>query len=133
MAQFFLMGAGLILLAHGARDVRWRAPFDRLAERIGAKQPQLLLRLAFLELMSPDLLTAAEELVAEGCAALVVVPVFLGQGGHVRDDVPKLVQAARERCPGIEVTQSSAAGEDGRVLDALASFCIDELMRATEL
>lgn len=121
------MRQGLILLAHGARDPGWREPFEELAVRIRAQRPELSLRLAFLELMAPDLLTAGEELVAGGCDALRVVPIFLGQGGHVRDDVPLLVDALRKRYSGVAVTQSSAAGEDGGVLDALASFCVRAL------
>ena len=121
------MRQGLILLAHGARDPRWREPFDGLVERVRAKRPELAVRLAFLELMAPDLLLAAEELVAASCDALQVVPIFFGQGGHVRDDVPALVDALRKRYSGVDVSLSRAAGEDGRVIDALASFCIREL------
>ena len=121
------MRQGLILLAHGARDPRWREPFERLQERICAKRPQVAVRLAFLELMAPDLLVAGEELVAAGSNALRVVPVFFGQGGHVRDDVPALVDALRKQCPGVGVSLSRAVGEDTEVIDALASFCIREL------
>jgi sirohydrochlorin cobaltochelatase len=121
------MRQGLILLAHGARDPRWREPFEQLAERIRSKRPELAVRLAFLELMAPDLLLAGAELVAAGCDALRVVPIFFGQGGHVRDDVPAIVDALRERYSAVDVTLSRAAGEDGGVIDALASFCIREL------
>jgi sirohydrochlorin cobaltochelatase len=121
------MRRGLILLAHGARDPRWRQPFEQLAGRIRVKRPELAVRLAFLELMTPDLLLAGEELVASGCDALQVVPIFFGQGGHVREDVPELVDALRRRYLGVDVTLSRAAGEDGGVIDALASFCIQEL------
>ncbi len=121
------MRQGLILLAHGARDPRWREPFEQLAKRIRAKRPEVAVRLAFLELMAPDLLLAGEELVAAGCDALRVVPIFLGQGGHVHDDVPALFDALRKRYSGFDVTLSRSAGEDGGVIDALASFCIEEL------
>lgn len=121
------MPQGLILLAHGARDPRWREPFERLRERICAKRPELAVRLAFLELMAPDLLMAGEQLVAAGANALRVVPVFFGQGGHLRDDVPALVEALQKRCPGLGVTLSRAAGEDAEVIDALAAFCLREL------
>jgi sirohydrochlorin cobaltochelatase len=121
------MHQGLILLAHGARDPRWREPFEHLAARVRAKRPDLQVRLAFLGLMEPDLETAGEELVATGCDAVLVVPIFLGQGGHVRDDVPALVESLRTRHSGVVVTQSPAAGEDRGVLDALASFCVERL------
>jgi sirohydrochlorin cobaltochelatase len=121
------MRQGLILLAHGARDPRWREPFDRLVERVRAKRPELAVRLAFLELMAPDLLLAGEELVACGCDALLIVPIFFGQGGHVREDVPALVEDLRKRWTGIAVSVSPTAGDDSGVIDALASFCIHEL------
>ena len=121
------MRQGLILLAHGARDPRWREPFDRLVERIRAKRPELAVRLAFVELMAPDLLLAGEELVASGCDALLIVPIFFGQGGHVRDDVPALVDDLRKRWTGVAVSVSATAGDDSGVVEALASFCIHEL------
>jgi sirohydrochlorin cobaltochelatase len=118
------MRQGLILLAHGARDAHWREPFEQLAKRIRLQRPGLAIRLAFLELMSPDVVTAGDELVNEGCDALVVVPIFLGQGGHVLRDIPALVSALRRRHPQIAVAQSAAAGENDGVLDALAAFCL---------
>jgi sirohydrochlorin cobaltochelatase len=121
------MRQGLILLAHGARDPRWREPFDGLVERVRAKRPGIAVRLAFLELMTPDLLLAGEELVASGCDALLIVPIFFGQGGHVREDVPALVDVLRKRWTGVAVSVSRNAGDDSGVVDALASFCIHEL------
>jgi sirohydrochlorin cobaltochelatase len=116
------MRQGLILLAHGARDPRWREPFDGLVERVRAKRPELAVRLAFLELMKPDLLLAGEELVASGCDALLIVPIFFGQGGHVREDVPALAEVLRERWAGVTVSIGRTAGDDSGVVDALASF-----------
>ncbi len=108
------MGRGLILLAHGARDARWREPFERLLERVIARRPGLEARLAFLELMTPDLVTAGKALASAGYETLVVVPLFLGQGGHGRDDVPTLVAALRSQLPGVNVTLSRTAGGGSR-------------------
>ena len=102
-------------------------PFDRLVERVRAKRPELAVRLAFLELMTPDLLRAGEELVASGSDALLIVPIFFGQGGHVREDVPALVEVLRKRWTGVAVSVSRTAGDDSGVVDALASFCVHEL------
>jgi sirohydrochlorin cobaltochelatase len=123
------MRQGLILLAHGARDPRWREPFERLADRVREKRPDVAVSLAFLELMAPDLLGAGEDLIAAGCDALRVVPVFFGQGGHVRDDIPALVDALRKRCPNAVISLGPAAGENAGVIDALATFSLGELDR----
>jgi hypothetical protein len=56
--------------------------------------------LAFLELMTPSLEDAIDELAATGVGAITVVPVFFGQGGHLRRDFPLLIDACRAKYPG---------------------------------
>jgi sirohydrochlorin cobaltochelatase len=119
--------AGLVLFAHGSRDGRWAEPFERLHARVARALPDAQVVLAYLELMPPDLPTAAAALCAAGCRAIVVVPVFLGQGGHVRHDLPLLVQSAAARHPECEFRLVGAAGEDDIVLDAIAAFCLRQL------
>lgn len=121
------MQTGLILFAHGARDPRWALPFEAVAERVRAARPGLPVRLAFLELMQPSLPDAGAALVAEGCTALQVLPLFLGAGGHVRQDLPRLVDALRAAHPGITVTLHPAAGELPAVHAALAQTALDLL------
>jgi len=111
---------GVILLAHGARDPRWSEPFEALRERFAALAPDVPVALAFLELMTPDLAGAARALVAQGCRALTVVPVFLGVGGHVRRDVPALVAAIAREHPDATIALAPALGEDAGVQDAMA-------------
>ena len=77
--------------------------------------------------MTPDLPAAAAALVGEGCDALTVVPVFLGQGGHVRRDLPLLVDALRARFPDVAVTLLPAVGEHPDVLAAIAAVAVDGL------
>jgi sirohydrochlorin cobaltochelatase len=52
-----------------------------------------------------------------------VVPLFLGTGGHVRNDVPALLAHA-ERQAAVPVSVAVAAGEDAAVLHALAEYCL---------
>ena len=120
------MGAGrqgLILFGHGARDARWRDPFDRLHEKLVALLPDCAVRLAFLELMTPSLEDAIDELAATGVGAITGVPVFFGQGGHLRRDFPLLIDACRVKYPGVEIRASDAVGEVDSVLDAIAAYC----------
>ena len=53
------MARGLILFAHGARDPLWAEPFESLVDRVRTLTPATPVRLAFLELMQPDLDGAA--------------------------------------------------------------------------
>jgi sirohydrochlorin cobaltochelatase len=118
------MKNALILFAHGARDPRWAAPFERLREIAQAELPDTDVSLAFLELMSPRLPEAVASLVQNGCLNVSVVPVFLGQGGHVLRDLPLLIDELRRTFPLLTISVAAAVGEDAAVLAAIARYCI---------
>ncbi len=92
---------GLLLFAHGARDPEWARPFEAVAQSVRAQRPDTPLQLAYLEFMQPDLARAAAQLVQDGCRAVEVLPLFLGAGGHVRKDLPRLLDALRAAHPGV--------------------------------
>jgi len=117
----------LVLFAHGARDARWREPFDRLHARLTAMLPDCAVRLAFLELMAPDLPATLTQLAAQQIGDILVVPVFFGQGGHLRRDLPALLDDCRARLPGIRIRCAAAVGEADSVLDAIAAYCATAL------
>ncbi|MBX3643472.1 MAG: CbiX/SirB N-terminal domain-containing protein [Rubrivivax sp.] len=115
---------GLILFAHGARDPRWAAPFEAVAARVRRQRPALQLRLAFLELMSPTLPEAGAELCAAGCRHIDVLPMFLGTGGHLRKDLPPMIDQLRQRHPDVRWTLHAAIGEMDTVAQAMAAAAV---------
>ena len=116
--------SALILFAHGARDPRWTEPFQGILARVQAGAPERAPMLAFLELMTPDLASAVATQVQRGFTAIRIVPLFLGPGGHVRDDLPRLVQAMRERHPDVQIDLAAPAGEEPAIIAALANYCL---------
>ena len=120
----------VVLFAHGARDERWAEPFQRVVSVVRKAAPELLVELAFLDLMTPDLETAVQRLAAAGAASIRVVPLFFGQGGHLRKDVPAIVAGIAETLPDVSIELSPAAGDDDGVVAALAAFCIVEARKA---
>lgn len=114
----------LILFAHGARDPHWAAPFERVLARVQARAPERAPMLAYLELMTPDLASAIATQVLRGFEAIRIVPLFLGPGGHVRSDLPRLVDEGRARYPGVTFELAAPAGEDAAIVEALADYCL---------
>ena len=112
----------IILFGHGAKDVRWREPFDRLASLWREQYGETPIGLAFLEMMQPSLEEAVASLSFSGVTQIKVVPVFFGQGGHLRKDFPVLLEACRERFPQITLSATPAVGEDLAVLQAIVDF-----------
>jgi sirohydrochlorin cobaltochelatase len=122
-----MMKQALVLFAHGARDPRWAEPFQRLAQRVASQRPDIAVELAFLELMSPRLPECVASLVAQGCNQVTVVPVFLGQGGHVLRDLPLLLDELRAAHPQLELKVAQAVGESEPVQQAMAAYCVAAL------
>ncbi len=114
------MKQGLLLFAHGARDPRWSLPFEDVARRVAEREPTLNVQLAFLEFMTPGLAEAGQTLVADGCERVDVVPLFLGAGGHVRKDLPLLLDALRAAHPRVQWQLQRAIGEVDSVVEAMA-------------
>ena len=115
---------GIVLLAHGSRDARWREPVEAVARRVTEHAPGALVRCAYLELSQPDLPSAMAELLAAGAGSVRVVPLFLGMGKHLREDLPRLLDELRALHPQVPVELARAVGEEPEVLDLLARLAL---------
>ena len=121
------MTSALILFAHGARAASWAVPFERLRDMVQARMPDVPVRLAFLELMEPRLPAMVATLAQQGVTAITVVPVFLGQGGHVLRDLPLMLDELRVAYPQMAFVVAGAVGEDPGVQKAMTDYCVAAL------
>jgi sirohydrochlorin cobaltochelatase len=125
----------VILFAHGARDPAWAKPFQALRDALLVAQPAGRVEIAYLELMEPGLPDLVEILANERVNEIVVVPVFLGRGGHLRRDFPILMEAAQARAPGVTLRATPAVGElpaviaamSGAILGVIEGWCLPEV------
>ena len=116
------MSTGIILFAHGARDPNWARPLERLKRMLGERMPDALIENAFLEHMKPTLEEAASELISRGANELSVVPVFIAQGGHLREDLPRRVEALAKKHPDLPVRIAPPIGEVDTILSAITGW-----------
>ena len=119
-----MQDSALVLFAHGARDAAWAVPFEAVLAQVQARAPRRAPMLAFLELMAPDLPTAIAAQVARGFRSVRVVPLFLGRGGHLRHDLPRIVDALRREHADVSIELADPAGEDPSIIEALAAYCL---------
>ena len=114
------MKTALILFAHGARDPEWANPMRRVQAAIRQRVSDMPVELAFLEFLTPNLPEAAAQLVTQGCEKIVVMPMFIARGGHLKNDLPGIIELLRSTYPTVEFSLGGAIGEDEMVVQAMA-------------
>lgn len=113
----------ILLLAHGSKDPQWKTPFAAILDSARA-QSHKTIELAFLESMSPDFDAGIESLIAAGARDIQVIPLFLAAGAHVRADLPRLMEQATQRHPGVRISAVPAIGEVAEIQQAIASYAV---------
>lgn len=118
------MNKTLILFAHGARDPEWARPVQAVAQRLQTENPDLPVVIAFLEFMSPTLPEAIHAIVrqlGDMTQQIDILPFFIAQGGHLRQEVPVMLSEIREQHPQLQLRLLPPLGELPSVQDAIAN------------
>ena len=84
------MNRTILLVAHGTRDDSGLAEIGRIADGVRARFPLAHVEIAYVDVLGPSISDVL--LVTPG--PVVVVPLFLAAGYHVRHDVPAGVAAS---------------------------------------
>jgi len=115
----------IVLFAHGSRDPLWHRPMQAVATRVEQRLPSARVACAYLELSSPSLNDAVQQLVDAGCTQIRVVPMFLGVGKHVREDLPGMLQSLTDQHPLIAFEPLPAVGEHPDLLNLMAEIALE--------
>ena len=119
----------IVLFAHGSRDPQWAQPFRSIQRLVRAKAPAAAVELAFLENMKPPLRDVVAALVAAGHLRIVVAPLFMAQGGHLRTDLPNMLGALRADYPGVAIDVLPAIGDVEPLLEAISQWLVGAVVR----
>ena len=111
------MKEGIVLFAHGSREPDWARPFRKILRSVRRRRAGALVTLAYLERMRPTLFEAIERLAARGARSIRVVPLFLGAGNHIKQDLPKLAYRGGK----VRVRVERPIGEQPAVVEAIAA------------
>ena len=121
--------SALVLFAHGAREAQWAEPFLSIRDQVASSRPDLSVEVAFLESMTPQLGDCVAKLAASGHERIAVAPVFLALGGHLKHDLPRLVDGIRERHPGIAIEILPPIGEVPELIHAISGWLVNAAPR----
>ncbi|MGQ0718027.1 MAG: CbiX/SirB N-terminal domain-containing protein [Pseudonocardiales bacterium] len=111
------MKPAMLVVGHGSRDADGVDEFWALAETIRAVTGDLMTGFGFIELASPTVDEAIDDLVARGATEIVSVPLVLLSAGHLKNDGPAALARARARHPGVHFSLARDLGIEPHVLE----------------
>ena len=115
-----MSSSAVILLAHGARDPEWARPFQAIRDRL--RSEGIRAELAYLEIMAPSLEEAAQLVASEGIKTVTIVPLLLGQGKHMKHDLPGMIADLKRNRAGVEFRVTPALGDEPEMLAAITAW-----------
>jgi sirohydrochlorin cobaltochelatase len=101
---------GVLLIGHGTRDQKGLAECAEVARQTAKSLSPAPVELAFLELATPTIQAAVDQLVDRGVRQVIVSPLLLFAAGHAKQDIPAAVAAAVQRYDGVEWWQAEHLG-----------------------
>ena len=113
------MTPAMLVVGHGSRDTDGVEEFWTLAGTIRAAAGGLLTGFGFIELASPTVDEAIDDLVARGATEIVSVPLVLLAAGHLKNDGPAALARARQRHPQVHFTLARDLGIEPNVLEVV--------------
>ena len=103
----------LLAISHGTASAEGQAAVSALVASVAARLPDVTVRLGHVDVQQPDVAASLGALPAE--QPIVIVPLLLSAGYHVRVDLKK--QSAGRQ--GVSITP--ALGPDPRLVDVLVA------------
>jgi cobalt transport protein ATP-binding subunit len=107
-------------VGHGSRDADGVDEFWALASTIRDAVGDLLTGFGFIELASPTVDEAIDDLIERGATEIVSVPLVLLAAGHLKNDGPAALARARARHPEVRFSLARDLGIEPGVLEITA-------------
>ncbi len=109
----------LVIAGHGTRDRAGQDAARALVERVRELLPGVRVEAGFVELTPPSIDEALGGVLAAGARSAVVVPLMIGTGGHVREDIPEAIAAGRRDHHGATVVYTRHLGAPSVLVGAV--------------
>lgn len=111
---------GILILAHGSREKETELTLKKIAEITQSKLEDVIIETAYLQFSEVNLAKGLDRLIEKNVRDIKVIPYFLFEGVHIREDIPKEIEEYLVDKPDLKVTLGDTLGADPRLADVLA-------------
>lgn len=109
-----------LLISHGSQSPETKEEVVTLVRRLKERITFGIIEYAFLDIESPSIPEAIDLCAERGASQIVLLLNFLNSGQHVDEDIPRIVESARQKYPRIKFTITKPVGQHRSITDL---FC----------
>lgn len=121
---------GLLVVGHGSSMPFNKELIEEMAARIGKKLPDAVVRTGFMNMNKPTIKEGLDSFKGTGVKKIVVFPLFLAKGVHIKEDIPGLIGLGegqkRITYDGFDIVYADPLGAD----DLLAELSCRRISQA---
>jgi sirohydrochlorin cobaltochelatase len=106
-----------MVCGHGSRDIEAITEFETVAAGIAQRLPQYPVASGFLEFAKPIIRDGLDKLRQQGADHILAVPGMLFAAGHVKNDIPSVLNTYAAQHPGLRIDYGRDLAVDTRLLE----------------
>jgi sirohydrochlorin ferrochelatase len=111
---------GILIVAHGSREKETEETFKKIVVMLRKKLENENIEYAFMQFCEKTIEKAIAQLVNNGVNDIKVIPYFLFDGVHIKEDIPAKINELCSIYPDIKISFGNTLGADYRLADILA-------------
>lgn len=110
---------GILILAHGSREKSTENTLKEIVGMLGIRVPNCIIETAYLQFSDVNLEAGLDKLAAQGIKEITVIPYFLFEGVHIREDIPAEIEDYKKSNPDITIHMGKTLGAHYKLAEIL--------------
>lgn len=111
---------GILLLAHGSRAKETEKTMETITGYVKDILKADAIECAYMEFCEMNIEKGLKCLMEKGADDIKVIPYFLFEGIHIREDIPNELEEFKKNNPNVKITFGSTLGADKRLAEIVA-------------
>lgn len=123
---------GVMVCGHGSRDEGAVTQFARVADGLRKLMPDTPVEYGYLEFATPIIRNGLDKLRDQGVTRILAVPGMLFAAGHVKNDIPSVLNTYAAQNEGVTIELGKELGIDPKMMHAAGARIQEALDAASD-
>ena len=106
----------VLLISHGSRFLETEQEIKVFVEQLKKESHVAIVEYAFLDIAHPSIPEGIDVCVEQGATEIIVLLNFLNAGKHVDEDIPYIIDEARDKYSDVTFTVTQPVGKHDQIV-----------------